>query len=114
MEKTGIKHLEGRDPAALSTGQQRLVSVAVMLAMDPDVIFLDEPELALDPENLSKLLKVLKDLAEEKSIVVLTHELETFLPLTDHAVVLNNGEKIAEGKSQETLSEEIRQEAGLE
>jgi energy-coupling factor transporter ATP-binding protein EcfA2 len=114
MEKTGIKHLEDRDPSTLSTGQQRLVSIAVMLAMDSEIIFLDEPELALDPENLSKLLKVLKDLAEEKSIVVLTHELETFLPLTDHTVVLMNGEKIAEGKPRDVLSREIRQEAGLE
>lgn len=92
----GISHLCEEAPGALSTGQQRIVSIAVMTAMEPEVLIIDEPELALDTENRLMIVNILKRLSENTSVVVLTHDLGTFLPLADDVIVLDDGEKILE------------------
>lgn len=102
-----ISQLCEEPPGALSTGQQRIVSIAVMTAMDPEVLIIDEPELALDTENRSMIVNILNRLSESTSVIVLTHDLQTFLPITDDIIVLKDGEKILERRVQASDIDEL-------
>lgn len=113
LKKIGIYNLRDKPPETLSMGQQRLLSIAVMLAMNPKVLFLDEPELALDLSFLSKTIEIFRNLKKEVTFVILTHDLDTFLPICEHAIILKEGGVIAQGNPRNILNEEIAKEANL-
>ena len=72
----GLEGKENAYPYQLSGGQQQRVAIARALAMKPEILFFDEPTSALDPELTGEVLKVIRQLAEEKmTMVVVTHEM---------------------------------------
>ncbi len=76
LEKMGLSGREDAYPCQLSGGQQQRVSIARALAMRPEILFFDEPTSALDPELTLEILKVIRELAEEKmTMVIVTHEM---------------------------------------
>ena len=75
LEKMGLADKADAYPCQLSGGQQQRVAIARALALRPDILFFDEPTSALDPELTGEVLKVIRDLAEEKmTMVIVTHE----------------------------------------
>jgi energy-coupling factor transport system ATP-binding protein len=104
LEQLGISNLQDAHPEALSVGQQRLVTIAVALATEPDLLFLDEPELALDPDALETTLSVLENGPD--SIVLITHEPELFLQLCGHVILLDDGRVQFEGSPRAILNSE--------
>ena len=76
IKKMGLAGKENAYPYQLSGGQQQRVAIARALAMRPEILFFDEPTSALDPELTGEVLKVIRQLAEEKmTMVVVTHEM---------------------------------------
>ena len=76
LKKMGLSDKADAYPYQLSGGQQQRVSIARALALNPELLFFDEPTSALDPELTGEILKVLRQLAEEKmTMVIVTHEM---------------------------------------
>ena len=90
-----ILKLEGREkhlPNQLSGGQQQRVSIARALAMRPEILFFDEPTSALDPELTLEILKVIRELAEEKmTMVIVTHEMNFAKDVSNRMIFMDKG-----------------------
>ncbi|MEG0216048.1 MAG: ATP-binding cassette domain-containing protein, partial [Hungatella sp.] len=76
LERVGLADRADAYPSQLSGGQKQRIAIVRALCMKPDVMLFDEPTSALDPEMVGEVLKVMRDLAEEKmTMVVVTHEM---------------------------------------
>ena len=85
-------------PYQLSGGQQQRVAIARALAMKPDILFFDEPTSALDPELTGEVLKVIRQLAEEKmTMVVVTHEMPFARAVSNRVIFMDGGLIVEEG-----------------
>lgn len=102
-------------PSDLSDGQKQRVAIAGALAMDPQMLVLDEPTSLLDPKMANDLVKLLRDLNRELGLTILLveHRLELIAPLADKLVVLSNGRVWKEGTPEEVLATEGIQDIGL-
>ena len=79
-------------PNQLSGGQQQRVSIARALAMRPEILFFDEPTSALDPELTLEILKVIRELAEEKmTMVIVTHEMNFAKDVSNRMIFMDKG-----------------------
>ncbi|SMX99152.1 biotin transport system ATP-binding protein [Brevibacterium sp. 239c] len=92
LEELGIAELADRSVYELSGGQRQLVALAAVLAVDPQILVLDEPTTLLDLRNKEKLRKLLTDLVARRGVRVIfsTHDLE-FAELADRALVVDSG-----------------------
>ena len=93
-ESMGITHLLGKSPFELSGGQQRRAALAGVLAMDPDVLILDEPAAGLDPKGRDKILSLIKQYHEksEKTILRVSHSMEDIVKFATKVLVMNKGQ----------------------
>jgi len=104
LEKMGLEGKENAYPCELSGGQQQRVSIARALALNPQILFFDEPTSALDPELTGEILKVMKQLAEEKmTMVVVTHEMEFARDVADRVIFMDGGVIVEEGAPEEVF-----------
>ncbi|SDG18989.1 energy-coupling factor transport system ATP-binding protein [Fontibacillus panacisegetis] len=96
-----------RNPFHLSGGQMRKVAIASVLAMDPDIIVLDEPTATLDPQSRAELAELLFRLQRDlgKTVIVVTHRMEEMLPYADTWIVMKDGRKIFQGSKIELVRE---------
>lgn len=83
----------------LSGGQQQRLCIARCLAINPDVILMDEPTSALDPNSTLQIEKLIKDLKEEYSIVIVTHNMQQAARISDKTAFFLNGEIIEYDKT---------------
>ena len=99
LQKVGLAEKEKSYPFELSGGQQQRVSIARALALEPEVLFFDEPTSALDPELTGEILKVIRELAQEKmTMVVVTHEMTFARDLSDRIIFMDGGVIVEQGK----------------
>lgn len=93
MELCEINHLKHRAPHTLSGGQKQKVALAATLALDTEVLILDEATAELDTQAVRKVFSVLKKLKEAgKTIIIVDHNIEDFLEIGDRVVLLEKGE----------------------
>lgn len=110
LQKMGIADKEDAYPYQLSGGQQQRVAIARALAMKPAILFFDEPTSALDPELTGEVLKVIRQLAEEKmTMVVVTHEM-AFAKAVSNRVLFMDGGVIVEQGSPEEIFDDPKEE----
>ena len=95
LDAVGMADLAHRTPHHLSFGQRRRVAVATVLAMEPDVLVLDEPSSNLDPAGRRELAEVLRNL--DLTMLMVTHDLPYALELCERAIVMNEGTIAADG-----------------
>lgn len=90
-------------PAEVSGGMQRRAAIARAMALDPKILFLDEPSSGLDPITSSELDKLVVNLAHILGItfVIVSHDLSSIYKIAERVILLNKGKIIAEGKPQE-------------
>ncbi|MCX8191776.1 MAG: ABC transporter ATP-binding protein, partial [Nitrososphaerales archaeon] len=100
VEMLGIKGLEDRYPSQLSGGQQQRVALARAIAIQPDILLMDEPLSNVDPKFRSKIRFEIKRIQKQLGIttIYVTHDQEDALEIADRVAVMNNGiiEQIAE------------------
>ena len=98
LTKVGIADKRNYYPSHLSGGQQQRAAIARALAMQPKVMLFDEPTSALDPELVGEVLRVMRQLAEEgTTMIVVTHEMSFARDVASHVVFLHQGRIEEEG-----------------
>lgn len=105
IKKMGLENKINSYPCELSGGQQQRVAIARALCMEPKIIFFDEPTSALDPELTAEILHVIKELAKEKTtMVIVTHEMNFAKDVADRAIFVDKGLIVEEGIANELIS----------
>jgi len=104
LKKMGLEGKESAYPFQLSGGQQQRVAIARALAMRPEILFFDEPTSALDPELTGEVLKVIRQLAEEKmTMVVVTHEMPFAKAVSNRVIFMADGVIVEQGNPLEVF-----------
>lgn len=94
-----------KSPFQMSGGQMRKIAIVSILAMDPDIIVLDEPTAGLDPHSRKQVMDLLKQLQQEgKTIVLVTHDMNDVAQYADRIKVLQQGTLVYEGTPRELFS----------
>jgi cobalt/nickel transport system ATP-binding protein len=113
LEKVSCLHLINRPPHRLSEGQKRAVAIATVIAMNPDILVMDEPASNLDPKSRRQLIKLLKNFKHTK--IIASHDLDLVLDLCERCIVIKDGKVVADGPSEEVLlNEQLLEENNLE
>ena len=106
LKKMGLEGKENAYPCQLSGGQQQRVAIARALVMNPEILFFDEPTSALDPELTGEVLKVIRELAEEKmTMVIVTHEMAFARDVSDRVIFMDDGFIVEQGPPEEVLGD---------
>lgn len=111
-----VGYLEGLAfrPAELSAGEQKLVSIARALALDPELIFLDEPASGLDEDAKERVQDVLDSLRKAgKSVLLVTNDMGWVHRAADRIVIIRDGRIAAEGPFDEIVARDVPEAAGL-
>jgi phospholipid/cholesterol/gamma-HCH transport system ATP-binding protein len=103
LELVGLRDFESLMPAQISGGMRKRVGLARALALDPEVIFYDEPGAGLDPIMAGVIDKLICDLSQKLGVtsIVVTHEMGSAFRIADRMVLLYEGKVVAEGSPQE-------------
>ena len=113
LDAAGISGYCDKSPHNLSGGEKKRVAIASVLAMKPDVLVLDEPTAALDPQGASSLVRLLNQLNKEMGITVIfsSHDTDVVPLLSDRSYLMNRGEIILAGTTDEVFAQKdiIRQ-----
>ncbi|WP_330458323.1 energy-coupling factor ABC transporter ATP-binding protein [Streptomyces sp. NBC_00820] len=104
LERVGMADFAGRPPHHLSFGQRRRVAVATVLAMEPEILVLDEPSSNLDPASRRELAEILRSL--DVTVLMVTHDLPYALELCPRSLILSDGVIAADGPTGELLSDD--------
>ncbi len=114
LEKVGLSDRANQLSSDLNLARLRRLELAKALALEPQVLFLDEIMAGLNPPALKEMISLLKGLtATGISIVMVEHIMEAIIQLADHVIVLASGNKIAEGSAQDVINDEKVIEAYL-
>ena len=103
-----IEKLRDKNPYNLSGGQKQRVALASIIAMNPDILVIDEPTSQLDPKGTEDIFKIINLMANEgKTIILVEHKLELIAEYAENILVLDEGEIILSGKANEVLNNKI-------
>lgn len=98
LEKVGMLAFKDRNVTTLSGGQKQRVAIARTLCMNPQIILFDEPTSSLDPEMVSEVLEVMKDIMKtDISFIVVTHEMDFAKDVSDRIIFMDNGVIVEDG-----------------
>ena len=104
LKKMGLEDKADAYPCQLSGGQQQRVAIARALALKPDILFFDEPTSALDPELTIEVLKIIRQLADEKmTMVIVTHEMSFARAVSNRVIFMDGGFIVEEGDPEEVF-----------
>ncbi len=104
LDRVGMADFADRPPHHLSFGQRRRVAVATVLAMEPEILVLDEPSSNLDPASRRELADILRSL--DVTVLMVTHDLPYAYELCPRSVVLSDGVIVADGPTYDVLTDE--------
>lgn len=107
MERFGLRPIASRPPFALSEGEKKKVAIASVLAVDPQVLLLDEPTAGLDPRSSRALLDVIIEMeAMGKTVITATHDLHIVSEIASRVIVFTEqGSILASGAPEQILSD---------
>lgn len=113
LKLTHTEHLRDKQIYKMSGGEKKLISIATILSMTPDIILMDEPTTALDPRNRRNLIHLLNSFPQIKLIA--SHDLDFVLDTCSRTLLMAQGRVICEGRTEEILhNKELLEANGLE
>ena len=101
IEKTGLQKEKHKLIGSLSKGYRQRVGLAQALLHDPEVLILDEPTTGLDPNQLVEIRGLIKEVGEEKTVMLSTHIMQEVEAICDRVIIINKGEIVANKKIEE-------------
>ena len=105
LAQMGLADRAGHYPHQLSGGQQQRVAIARALAMRPDILCFDEPTSALDPELTGEVLRVIRNLADQKTtMIIVTHEMAFARDVADHVIFMDGGVIVEQGNPKDVIN----------
>jgi ABC-type branched-subunit amino acid transport system ATPase component len=106
LRRVGIDHLERAEARNISYGQQKLLELAGVLMSDPETIMLDEPAGGVNPALIERIMTLIVELNKEgKTFLIVEHNMDLVMSLSDHVIVFDRGRPISSGTPQEVQSD---------
>lgn len=113
LETVGILHLKDRPPYRLSGGEKKAAAIATVLSMEPDILVMDEPTVALDPRSRRRLINLLKEFTHTK--IIATHDMDMVWETCERTILISDGKIIEDGLTKDILSnKELLNKSSLE
>ena len=109
LEQLGLQALKHRHNHTISGGEKRMAAIATILAMEPEMILMDEPSTALDPVNRRTVINTINRLPQTKLIA--SHDLDMILDTCQRVVLLSHGSIVADGDAEAILRDKTLLEA---
>ena len=108
LELLHVKELRHKNPYELSGGQGQKVALASIIAMEPEILIIDEPTSQLDPQGTEEIFKIINMLAEKgKTIILVEHKIELIGEYAEKIIVLDEGEIILKGDTKDVLKNKL-------
>lgn len=105
LEMVGLTGYEDFHPHDLNYGQMKLLTIAAIIAMDPEVYVLDEPTSGQDHKGRREIMKLIQDLNKKgKTIIVITHDMRFVAEIANRTILMSKGEIIADGPTRDVFS----------
>lgn len=98
IEQVGLLEVRHRPAHELSYGQQRALEIGVALSSEPELILLDEPTAGMTREETEDMVKLMRSVVENRTLMIIEHDMEVVFSLADTVSVLHNGAILASGK----------------
>ena len=113
LKLTGIEYLRDRPIYKMSGGEKKLVSIATILSMKPEIILMDEPSIALDPRNRRNLIHILNSFSQLK--IIASHDLDMIWDTCSRTILMSGKRIVCDGDTKEILTNrELLESCGLE
>lgn len=109
LEKLGISELKNKYNHKISGGEKRMAAIATIMAMEPDVVIMDEPTVALDPFNRRLVINTIRSMNNTKLIA--SHDLDMILDLCGRVLLVSGGKIVADGDAERILRDKELLEA---
>ena len=109
LRELGLENLKHRHNHKISGGEKRMAAIATILAMEPEMIVMDEPSTALDPVNRRRVISTINSRKETKLIA--SHDLDMILDTCQRVILLNHGRIVAHGEAETVLRDQALLEA---
>ena len=109
LKELGLENLKHRHNHKISGGEKRMAAIATILAMEPEMIVMDEPSTALDPVNRRRVISTINSRKETKLIA--SHDLDMILDTCQRVILLNHGRIVADGEADTILRDQALLEA---
>ncbi|MFW6153048.1 MAG: ABC transporter ATP-binding protein [Halobacteriota archaeon] len=113
LERVGLEGKTDRVAGTLSHGEKRQLEVAIALAGDPAVLLLDEPTSGVSSQDVHNVVSLIEDVARDHTVLLIEHNMEVVMGISDRVVVLHRGELIADGDPSAIRGSETVREAYL-
>lgn len=113
LERLGMIQNADTPARNLAHGDHRVLEVAIALAGNPKVLLLDEPTAGMSPAETDRIAQLIRTLANELSVVLVEHDMDVVMSISDKVTVLHNGAIIAEGAPKAIQEHEVVREAYL-
>jgi len=113
LDLIGLRELKDESAGTLAYGQQRALEMGIAIALDPELVLLDEPTAGMTPEETSQIVHLIRQITEKKSLLIVEHDMQVVFNLADRISVLHHGRIIATGQPDEIRSNAQVREAYL-
>lgn len=105
LKELNIEHLRNKSPEEMSSGEKQKVAIASALAMEPNVLVMDEPTANLDPKSSEEIFRIAKKLSKDRIIFLAEHDIDRVAEYSDEIAVMDKGRIVMQGKPEEVLSQ---------
>ena len=113
LERVGLDNVATEPASSLSYGQRRHLEIAIALASEPDLLLMDEPTAGMSPEETRESVELIEDIATDTTVVIIEHDMDIVMGISDRIAVLNEGSLLAQGPPAEIQEDERVQRAYL-
>lgn len=113
LDRIHLTDIAQKPASSLSYGQRRHLEIGIALAADPDLLLMDEPTAGMSPEETHETVELIEDIADDMTLILIEHDMDIVMNISDQIAVLNKGELLAWGSPAEIERDDRVQDAYL-